>query len=198
MCCLLYTSGVTAADITKTAGVDAPAAGAKTAISFGTKTGADVIGQTLEIGGKKYEFVETGKTAQAGNVAVTVAGTATADDLATALTTEVKKDTDFYDATTGDTKYNVTSATNTVTMTSIKTGVAATAANVTIGTTAGIRFQIGANGSSDQQVTLNVADMSSEGIGIADVSVDTQANANAAIGTICLLYTSLRPCKIQK
>jgi len=47
-----------------------------------------------------------------------------------------------------------------------------------------LTLQIGANGVADQQVTLNVANMSSEGIGVDKISIDTRANANAAIEVI--------------
>ncbi|HMM07248.1 MAG TPA: flagellin [Clostridiales bacterium] len=47
-----------------------------------------------------------------------------------------------------------------------------------------LMFQIGANGSSDQQVRLGVDDMSSIGIGVSAVSVATQDDANAAIDSI--------------
>jgi flagellin len=47
-----------------------------------------------------------------------------------------------------------------------------------------LTLQIGANGVADQQVTLNVANMSSEGIGVDEISIDTRANANAAIEAI--------------
>lgn len=47
-----------------------------------------------------------------------------------------------------------------------------------------LMFQIGANGSADQQVRLGVDDMSSIGIGVSAVSVATQDDANAAIDSI--------------
>ena len=47
-----------------------------------------------------------------------------------------------------------------------------------------LMFQIGANGSSDQQVRLGIDDMSSIGIGVSAVSVATQDDANAAIDSI--------------
>jgi flagellin len=47
-----------------------------------------------------------------------------------------------------------------------------------------ITFQIGANGSADQQVGLSVGDMSSKGLEISDISVATQDDANAAIALI--------------
>ena len=48
----------------------------------------------------------------------------------------------------------------------------------------GITFQIGANGSVDQTVSLSVGDMSSSGIGVANITVKDQDSANAAIETI--------------
>ena len=60
---------------------------------------------------------------------------------------------------------------------------------VTLGSTGGLTFQIGANGVEDQKVTLFVDNMSSKNIGsedkkISDIKVDTQDNANEAIGVI--------------
>lgn len=45
----------------------------------------------------------------------------------------------------------------------------------------GLTFQIGANGVEDQRVTLNVNDMSSKAIGVANADVSTQDAANKAI-----------------
>lgn len=50
--------------------------------------------------------------------------------------------------------------------------------------TGGLTFQIGANGVEDQQVSLRLGDMSSKGLGIADVSVLKQPNANDAIAIL--------------
>ncbi len=48
----------------------------------------------------------------------------------------------------------------------------------------GLTFQIGANGVEDQRVTLNVNDMSSSAIGVANSDVSTQDSANAAIDMV--------------
>lgn len=48
----------------------------------------------------------------------------------------------------------------------------------------GLIFQIGANGVEDQRVTLNVNDMSSSAIGVANADVSTQDSANAAIDMV--------------
>ncbi len=50
--------------------------------------------------------------------------------------------------------------------------------------TTNLKFQIGANGNTDQTVTLSVADMSSSGLGLKDITVAGQDSANAAIATI--------------
>ena len=47
-----------------------------------------------------------------------------------------------------------------------------------------ISFQIGANGSDDQSVSLSISDMSSAGINVKNISVATQDQANDAIADI--------------
>ena len=57
-------------------------------------------------------------------------------------------------------------------------------AGIALGVTAlgkGLTFQIGANGVEDQQVSLQVGDMSSKGLNISDINVGLQTEANAAI-----------------
>lgn len=48
----------------------------------------------------------------------------------------------------------------------------------------GLNLQIGATNSADQQVTLNVGDMSAKGLGVDTLSVATQDDAKLAIKTI--------------
>lgn len=50
--------------------------------------------------------------------------------------------------------------------------------------TSALTFQIGANGTADQQVQFNIAKMDTDGLAIGGVGVDTRANANAAIATL--------------
>jgi flagellin len=50
--------------------------------------------------------------------------------------------------------------------------------------TSALVFQIGANGTADQRVSLTVDDMSSTGIGINSISIATRDQANSAIATI--------------
>lgn len=47
-----------------------------------------------------------------------------------------------------------------------------------------LKLQIGASASSDQQVSLNIGDMSAKGLGIDTIKVDTQEHALSAIQTI--------------
>ncbi len=63
----------------------AAATAAKTEVDFTGKTGKDVIGGTLTIGDKTYEFTKTGGTATGTNTKVDIAENATAAEIATAL-----------------------------------------------------------------------------------------------------------------
>ena len=83
------TWNTTTVNVATTAGTGAGPAAAKTEIDFTGKTGADLFGGTMTIGGKTYEFVETGKTAATGNTAIELDADATAADIATTLEGEV-------------------------------------------------------------------------------------------------------------
>ncbi len=85
--------GITAGTLTAT-GVAAAAAPATVEVDFGDKTGAEVIGQSVTIEGKTFEFVKTGgDVTTTGNVKVEVAENADADTVAGALKTAVLADT---------------------------------------------------------------------------------------------------------
>ena len=51
----------------------------------------------------------------------------------------------------------------------------------TVSSGEGLTFQIGANGSEDQQLTLYINDMGADGLGIADVDVSDRDSANKSI-----------------
>ena len=57
-------------------------------------------------------------------------------------------------------------------------------ADKNLGAGEGLTFQIGANGVEDQRLTVNIADMSSSALGVQDVSVAKQDDANTAINKI--------------
>lgn len=59
----------------------------------------------------------------------------------------------------------------------------------------GLTFQIGANGVEDQRVTLNVNDMSSSAIGVANADVSTQDAANKAIE---MVDTAVKTVSMQR
>lgn len=63
------------------------------------------------------------------------------------------------------------------------------------GTGKGLTFQIGANGVEDQRVTLNVNDMSSTAIGVANADVSTQDAANKAID---MVDTAVKTVSMQR
>ena len=97
----------------------AVAAKAATAeVDFGTNTGADVIGKSITVGDKTYQFVAAAGDAAAGNTAVVVADADTAAQLATKLVTAAKAD-----APTGVTAATgITSAAGKVTFATTATG----------------------------------------------------------------------------
>ena len=59
----------------------------------------------------------------------------------------------------------------------------------------GITFQIGANGSEDQRVTVYINDMGADALGIADVDVSTLDSANSAID---ILDTAISKVSMQR
>lgn len=63
------------------------------------------------------------------------------------------------------------------------------------GTGKGLTFQIGANGVEDQRVTLNVNDMSSTAIGVANADVSTQDAAKKAIE---MVDTAVKTVSMQR
>ncbi len=128
------------------------------------KLGADLTaGDTIKIGGKTYEFqaaADIGKVND-GNIAVV-------------LETAAK-----------DSAENLTAALN---ANGIKSAKDDGSGEITISDLnelgKGLTFQIGANGSADQQVSLNVEDMSSKGLNINQISVTDQEAAKSAIALI--------------
>jgi flagellin len=151
---------ITANDVTGAAGVIAADA-TKTVLA-----GTVAKGDKLTVAGKTYEFYdpsdETSKVAD-GNIAVALG--ADADGSNANLLAALKKEGGLKEVT-----YDTDEDTFTF------SNIDELGKDLT--------FQIGANGSSDQQVTLNVGDMSSTGLNINGISVGSQDSANAAIAAI--------------
>ena len=118
-------TGITNGALTAT-GVGGAAVAAKTEVDFTGKTGKDVIGGTLTVGNKTYEFTKTGGTATGTNTKVDIAENATAAEIAAALQLAANnaKPTDVTPTSTG----------NKVTFTADNAG---TADNAKVATTVG-------------------------------------------------------------
>ena len=127
---------------------------------------AVIKGDKLSIAGKTYEFYDpadsTSKVAD-GNIGVAIG--ADADGSNANLLAALKKEGGIV---------NVAYDTSTDTFTF--SDVDELGKDLT--------FQIGANGSADQKVVLNVGDMSSNGLNISNISVASQDSANAAIDAL--------------
>ncbi len=94
-----------------TAGTDTSS---KVDIDFSTKTGADVMGQSIKIGDKTYQFVKDAADVAQGNTAVVI--TDAEADIATKLKTEVAKDTEFLKKVKGGNATGMTVANNKLTI----------------------------------------------------------------------------------
>jgi flagellin len=151
-------------------------------IDFANKSGRDLIGTTLKINDKIYEFttVDAGGNATAAkgaasNTAIGIAADATAGDIAAKLVTAVGSDAtyDTVEATGGA-----------VNFTYAATGIPTTPIDVRHGSAEGITFQIGSDNSADQRVSLQVKDMSTKGLDIDKISIGSQPEAADALDKI--------------
>ncbi|WP_326520374.1 flagellin [Faecalispora jeddahensis] len=153
-------SGITTAGATYTAGTSG-----KESIELDpTKLSA---GDTITIGGKVYEFQTADKVnnVASGNTAVVI-GTG-----ATALA-DTSKNLEEALKSNGVTSADGTTTAGTVTINASEIG------------DKGLKLQIGAGATKDQQVSLNIGDMSSKGLSISNISVASQDSALEAISTI--------------
>lgn len=170
------TSGAAAPDLT--AGVATKSASAATfSIDFAGKTGKDLIGTTLNINGKVYEFTTTSAVkGDKSNTAVQITADATAGDIATTLKTAIGTDSTYASSN------GVVANGGKVDFTYASTGTQIV--DVRHGNAEGITFQIGSDNSADQRVSLTVADMSTKGLGLASITIGSQPDAQAAIDLI--------------
>jgi len=178
-------TGVTATTVTAGAAPTTAATGADTVLDYGTKTGKDVLGTTVTVGGKTYEFVDNGAAVKTtGNVAVslTAGETETSVNIAKALQDAIKTDTTFYDASAAG-KYNVVASGSKLTITSNDTGTSSTAAEVKQAG-GGLTLQIGTTSDDFNMVAVSVEDLSAKGLGIDNLDVSTADAARKSIQTI--------------
>lgn len=170
----------------QTAGVDdtQSAKKAQTSIDFTDKTGEKVIGGTVTIGGKTYEFVKTGeKASKDTNVAVSIAEDAKADAIATALKDAIGTNVANFTAEID--------GTNTAQVNVVEDTAASVAGNLTAAPTVtvagmGLTLQIGDTSDSFNKLTVSIKDMHTTALGIDDksISIATQSAAAAAVDKI--------------
>ena len=164
-----------------TAGADAtrgPVA-AETTVDFTGKTGADVLGGTVKINGKTYQFVANEADAKTGNEAVVIAKDANATAIGDAL---VAKTTATL--TAGGVTYDVTNTTGKI---SIKEqgGPTGTAKALTAEVAGiGLNLQIGDTSDDFNKLTVSVGDMHAKALGIDTLTIADQTGAAAAIQSI--------------
>jgi flagellin len=122
---------------------------------------------TFEIDGKKFQIVKTGQKAQNGYIAIsTDTGKVKTKDDTDSVVAQLKQ----YGL---DAKANATAG-----------NIDITAAKSDEKSGNSLMFQIGDSATDDQQVSLNIADMSTKGLGITDIDISTQSGALAAINVI--------------
>lgn len=174
-------NGFTAAgNVAKTDGTADTTVGAATGTAtvstfdFNGRVGEDMIGGTITIGDTTFEFVETGKTAAAGNTAISIAKDAAAADIATAFQTAVGTNVTGWTAGAGDT-------TTSVKLTSDDNGAEA----LKIGFKGfGINLQVGDTSDSFNKVKVSVSDMSASALGLEGLDISNQTAAAGAIDKI--------------
>lgn len=174
------TAAGTKATLTPTAGSAPTTAGtgAVTTLDFTGKTGEDVIGSTVTVNGKTYEFVKTGGTAStAGATAVNVADNDADTAIAAALEASIGTSVAITD---GDT-YTVADNGAKVTFTNQTTGVASEALEVKQ-TGKGLGLQIG--DTAEQRLTVKVGDMGTKALEIDGIDISTETGATDSIALI--------------
>lgn len=120
-------------------------------------------GDSITIGGRTYEFQTAQNIGKVKDGRIAVAIGASSTDSAANLAAVLKENG----------VESATAATGKVTISKMEE----------IGGD-GIVFQIGANGTKDQRVSLNVGNMSASGLEVSNISVSTREDANAAIASI--------------
>ena len=158
-----------------TEGVDAggPTA-ATTEIDFTNKTGTDVIGGTMTVGGTTYEFVENAADVTDGNTAIVVAKDAVAADIANAVNTALGTNvTGFTASVNGDVvKLTEDAPAGTTDAPEVKFG------------NMGLTLQIGDTSDDFNQLTVEVQDMHVKSLGIDNISIADQKSAQEAVSVI--------------
>lgn len=142
-------------------------------------------GTVLDVNGQKYEFTYGDEASDGNNTAVKISPNSTAQEM-------MKAFVDTYNTVNADTaaqqKYTAALIKNKdggvdVKLTADTAGAKQNNISIIASNNGeeGITFQIGANGAADQRVSLQIDDMSTNGLGLTDISIATQEEANASI-----------------
>lgn len=142
--------------------------GAVTNLSFSGKTAEMLVGNTLTIEGKTYEFVTAAGNVTKGRTAIVLADGAEGAQIATAVRTAVSAS----GYTVGGTGLSVTLTSDTV-----GTG----SAPATVSQQGGIRLQVGDTNAAYNHVYVSVDDLSSAALGLDALDFSTQEGAAAAL-----------------
>ena len=147
-------------------------------LDFDGRIGEDMIGGTIKIGDKTYEFVETGKTAKTqGATAIEVAKDATGDTIATAVRGALNGIT-----TDDGGAWAVAGADTKVTLTAANKGAFEAPEMKFSGF--GANLQVGDTSDKFNKVKVSVDSMSSKSLGIDQINIGTQTGASDAIKKI--------------
>jgi flagellin len=135
---------------------------------------SSTVNNKFEVDGKKFQIVKLGESADDGYIGLSTSdGKVATSDQTAQIALQLRNN--------GVEASNMKSGTTT----QDDKKIYITSKTATDGTKNGsLTFQIGANGTADQRVSLSIGDMSSKGIGVAGVSIATQSAASKAINTI--------------
>ncbi len=143
-------------------------------------------GSTVVVNGITYEFVDEAENAIKGNEVIIVNALAGGASLTGSQAAKAFNDylnTQNLIEFSNKIGQNAGEDDNKVTVYSLDKSEAADSADISV-SAGGLTFQIGANGLSDQRVSLNINDMSTFGMGIEDISIASQDEANLAIDVL--------------
>lgn len=172
------TGTVSNAAITANDGAAASATGAVTTVDFTGKTGANMLGTTLTVGGTTYEFYDSAAgTYDGSNTGIDVAAAATSSAIATAFESAINGNVSG--AATAVDVTNTSAVNITTTATAPDTApIAVTSAG------GGLTLQVGDTAANYNQITVAINDMSCEGLGIDKIDISTQQGAKEALNLL--------------
>ena len=178
-------SGISITGVAGTVGGSARVDGsASTAtLNFSGRVGADLIGGSVTIGETTYSFVEKEADAAAGTKAIVLAQNATAAEIAQALADAGAADTDYTFAADGNGSVTVTEVGTPAADTSGKNNFSGEAITVKFANV-GMNLQVGDTADTYNKIKVSIADMSTDGLEITDISVGNQTSASQAIDAI--------------